>query len=413
MRSVINEMTKNSKKPTLLVLASTFPRWNDDTEPRFVYDLCLRLKEEYTLIVLAPHEKGAENKEVIEGLQVYRYRYAPDFLEILAYEGGISAKLKGNKLNYLILPFFFLGQWIAIIKLLKQYPIKAIHAHWLIPQGILALVARLVSRNKPAILCTSHGGDLYGLNDPISKTIKRYVIKNVDAMTVVSYAMQDEIKKFVPTAKQVVVAPMGTDLSNLFIPDDSVKRKPYQLLFVGRLVEKKGLQYLLQAMPDIIKHYPETCLNIAGTGPEQALLEVLVKELKLTKHVFFLGRLSHQALVNEYRQAAMAVFPFVQAKNGDVEGLGLVMIEAMGCGCPVIASDIPAVRDVIIDGKTGVLLESANSKDIATKILTLYTNTPARKKLVTQARKFVVNNFDWNISRNTYSDIIKRLSDNE
>ncbi len=404
-------MTQNSKKPTLLVLASTFPRWKDDTEPRFVYDLCLRLKEEYTIIVLAPHEKGAKKQEVIEGLQVHRYRYAPDSLEILAYEGGISAKLKGNKLNYLILPFFFLGQWIAIIKLLKQYPVKVIHAHWLIPQGILALIARLVSINKPAILCTSHGGDLYGLNDPISKIIKRYVIKKVDAMTVVSHAMQDEIKKLVPTAKQAVVAPMGTDLSNLFIPDDSVKRKSYQLLFVGRLVEKKGLQYLLQAMPDIIKQYPETCLNIAGTGPEQASLEVLIKELKLAKHVFFLGRLSHQALVNEYRQATVAVFPFVQAKNGDVEGLGLVMIEAMGCGCPVVASDIPAVRDVIINNSTGILSETGNKIQLTEKIIELLSHKDRRKVLAKKARKYMFDRFSWDKTAISYQALLQKLVD--
>ena len=256
-----------SNKPTLLVLASTFPRWKDDTEPRFVYDLCLRLKKEFRVIILAPHAKGAKKYEEIEGLLVHRYRYAPEGFENLAYEGGITAKLKGNKLNFLILPFFFLGQCLAIIKLLKQYPVKVIHAHWLIPQGILALMAKKISKNKPAILCTSHGGDLYGLNDPISKAIKRYVIKNVDAMTVVSSAMQNEIKKLVPEAKLPTIAPMGTDLKHLFTPDDSVCRKLNQLLFVGRLVEKKGLKYLLQAMPEILKNIQiHTCHISIYTG---------------------------------------------------------------------------------------------------------------------------------------------------
>ena len=131
-----------STKPTILVLASTFPRWKGDTEPRFVYDLCLRLKEEFSIVILAPHAKGTKLKEEMDGLQVHRYRYAPEGLENLAYEGGITAKLKGNKLNYLILPLFFLGQWLAILKLLKQQPVKVIHAHWLIPQGILALLAK-------------------------------------------------------------------------------------------------------------------------------------------------------------------------------------------------------------------------------------------------------------------------------
>ena len=397
-----------SNKTTLLVLASTFPRWKDDTEPRFVYDLCLRLKKEFRVIILTPHTKGAKKHEEIEGLLVHRYRYAPEGFENLAYEGGITAKLKGNKLNFLILPFFFLGQCLAIIKLLKQYPVKVIHAHWLIPQGILALMAKKISKNKPAILCTSHGGDLYGLNDPISKAIKRYVIKNVDAMTVVSSAMQDEIKKLVPEATLPTIAPMGTDLKHLFTPDDSVCRKLNQLLFVGRLVEKKGLKYLLQAMPEILKKYPDTHLNIAGTGPEQSNLKAQAKQLNIVKNISFLGRLSHQELVKEYREATLAVFPFIQAKNGDIEGLGLVMIEAMGCGCPVFASDIPAVRDVIVDGETGVLMNPGKAYLISKKILEIIENPKKALTISKQGREEVIKEFSWEISFAKYTKIIKK-----
>jgi len=86
-------------------------------------------------------------------------------------------------------------------------------------------------------------------------------------MTVVSSAMQDEIKKLVPEATLPTIAPMGTDLKHLFTPDDSVCRKLNQLLFVGRLVEKKGLKYLLQAMPEILKNIQiHTCHISIYTG---------------------------------------------------------------------------------------------------------------------------------------------------
>ena len=394
-------------KPTLLVLASTFPRWKDDTEPRFVYDLCQRLKSEFKIIVLAPHAKNTKKQEIFNELTVIRYRYAPERFEQLAYKGGITAKLKGNKLNWLLLPFFFLGQWIAIIRLLKNYPVKVIHAHWLIPQGFLALLAKAVSKNKPAVLCTSHGGDLYGLNDPISKTIKRYVIKNVEALTVVSTAMQLEVKKLVPDTDLPAVVPMGTDLQDLFTPDKSIQRKPFQLLFVGRLVEKKGLQYLLKALPEILETHPKVTLNIAGTGPKLENLKKIVDDLGLKKQVFFLGRLSHQQLVMQYRTATLAVFPFVQAKDGDVEGLGLVMVEAMGCGCPVIASDIPAVRDVIVDNNTGVLTEAGNKKQLAEKVMELLSYEDRRKALAKEAREYVLERFSWEVSAKQYSSIIK------
>jgi glycosyltransferase involved in cell wall biosynthesis len=275
------------------------------------------------------------------------------------------------------------------------------------------LLARRVSTNKPAILCTSHGGDLYGLNDPISKSIKRYVIKNVDALTVVSRAMQDEVLILVPDTKLPVVAPMGTDLHNLFTPDNSVKRSACQLLFVGRLVEKKGLKYLLKALPEIIKKFPNTRLNIAGSGPEQVALELQTRKLSLEGHVNFLGRLSHTDLVNQYRQATMAVFPFVQAKDGDIEGLGLVMIEAMGCGCPVVASDIPAVHDVLIDGVTGLLTPSRNIKKLVKNINELLSSPDKRQVIATKGREQVLNKFSWEASVKQYQSLLKKIIPNE
>ena len=396
------------QNPIILVLASTFPRWKNDTEPRFVYDLCQKLKNDFKIIVLAPHSIDSLAYEVMDDLRVVRYRYAPTRLETLAYEGGITAKLKDKTLNWLMLPFFFIGQWVAIIKLLRQYPVKVIHAHWLIPQGILALMARLVSKNKPSILCTSHGGDLYGLNDPISKAIKCHVINKIDELTVVSSSMQGKVGELVPQATIPTVAPMGTDLAGVFTPNESIQRIPYQLLFVGRLVEKKGLQYLLQALPEIIKHNPSITLNIAGSGPEQDNLEKLTSKLELKKHVSFLGRLTHEQLVTQYQTASIAVFPFIQAKDGDVEGLGLVMIEAMGCGCPVVASDIPAVHDVITDNKTGILVPPKNHKEIQKNILAFFVMPEEKKKLLgKKGRESILKKFCWSVVAQQYTSLIK------
>lgn len=398
----------HTKKPIVLVLASTFPRWKDDTEPRFVYDLCQELKQQFKILVLSPHCCGSKTHEILEGLNVFRYRYVPEKLEVLAYEGGITSKLK-NKFNWLILPFFFIGQWFAILKLLRQFPVEVIHAHWLIPQGILALAARLVSYKKPAIICTSHGGDLYGLNDPVNKAIKRIVIKNVDLITVVSTAMQDQINKLVSQSTMPIVAPMGTDLQKLFTPDKSVKRNLDQLLFVGRLVEKKGLRYLLYALPEIIKIYSQLTLNIAGTGPEQQALEALVDKLNIKNHVKFLGRLSHKQLVTQYRQATIAVFPFIEAKNGDAEGLGLVMIEALGCICPVIASDIPAAHDVITDRETGLLVKTASPHQLAKQIIFLLKSPELRESLAKTGHLFVKDNFDWDNTYKQYQVLLEQV----
>ena len=99
----------------------------------------------------------------------------------------------------------------------------------------------------------------------------------------------------------------------------------------------------------------------------------------------------------------------MKAKNGDIEGLGLVTIEAMGCECPVIVSDIPAIKDVIEDGETGLLVPPANSMLLATKINQLLATPEHATNLACQGRKKVVAKFSWEISEKKYLNLINNL----
>ena len=156
-------------KKKVLVLASTFPRWRDDTVPPFVYNLCKGMVG-YEVHVLAPHHAGSATEEVMEGVYVHRYRYAPESCEVLAYAGGILRKVKRSPLAALMLPAFFLGQWWSVLMLHRRYHFGVIHAHWIIPQGC---VAALVHRK---FLLTSHGGDLYALRSGLMVKLKRWIL---------------------------------------------------------------------------------------------------------------------------------------------------------------------------------------------------------------------------------------------
>lgn len=392
----IKSPDRSQPKPVLLVTTSTFPRWQGDSEPRFVYDLSRRLTPYVTVVVLAPHARGAARYECWEGMHIHRYRYAPASLETLAYEGGITANLKQHRWKALLLPLFFAGQWWAIRQLLKTYPITTIHAHWLIPQGLIAALALWGKHTKPTLVCTSHGGDLFGLQGKLSTYLKRWVVRRCQALTVVSHAMLPPMQALAGTpAPPISVIPMGTDLRHTFVPNPTVSRAPNQLLFVGRLVEKKGLPYLLHALQQLLPRHPDLQLIVAGSGQAQASWQQLSERLGISQHVTFVGRLEHTSLVRLYQTSTLAVFPFIQAPDGDMEGLGLVMVEAMGCGCPVLASDLPAVRDVIRHGETGQLVKAADSAALAASIDALLTNPKLRHALSVRALAAVQQGFDW------------------
>ncbi|MCU7801129.1 MAG: glycosyltransferase family 4 protein [gamma proteobacterium symbiont of Lucinoma myriamae] len=403
-------MTHQEKK-TLLILASTFPRWSDDKEPRFVYDLCLGLKDDFNIIVLTSHYPGAKPYEELNGLKIYRYRYAPAYFEKLVYNGGITTNLKNHKFKWLLVPFFFISQFVSILKLVKHYPVSIIHAHWLIPQGFLALLAMKFTNKPLELLCTSHGGDLFGLNDALSIKLKQWVLKKSDAITVVSSAMLKKAIELVPEVKEKSsVVPMGTDLKYLFIPQKTINRSKNLLLFSGRLVEKKGVDTLLYAFAKIKKKCSGCQLVIIGDGPEKKKLQAISEKLNILQSIKFTGKLSHSELAIWYSKATIAVFPFKEAKNKDIEGFGLVMIEALGCECPVIVGNVPAVHDVIINNHTGILVESENIMDLTGNCLKLLENQKLAKKIGRQGRAHVLKNFDWHTSTLQYKEILMNLN---
>ncbi|MCU7958949.1 MAG: glycosyltransferase family 4 protein [gamma proteobacterium symbiont of Bathyaustriella thionipta] len=396
-----------STKKTLLVLTSTFPRWVDDTEPRFVYDLSQRLTGAFKVMVLTPHHAGAKRIEDMQGMTIYRYRYAPDSLETLVYNGGIVANLSASLWKWFLLPVFLMAQLGWIIRLLVKHEICVIHAHWLLPQAWLALIARKLLHRKVKIICTSHGGDLFALRGKLATRIKRWIVREVDELAVVSKAMQSKALELSPDLKDKIhVAPMGVDLQHTFIEQKQRSREARLVLFAGRLVEKKGVDTLIKAMQKIIKQDPEVHLKIVGSGPQLGFYKALTNEFELARNITFQESVSHKELVQCFASAAVAVFPFRPAETGDVEGLGLVMIEALGCLCPVIAGDVAAAHDVITDNKSGLLFPSGDDAILAEKIIFLLNHKDIAKKLAKAGCEYVISKYDWPVVSTRYESLL-------
>lgn len=393
-----------SDKKKLLVLTSTFPRWNGDHEPPFVFELCRRLQNCFDVLVLAPHAPGAKSREMLDGIDVIRFRYFFSKWETLAYRGGIMANLKQHVGNYLLVPCFLISQLVALYRILKREKIDVIHAHWLIPQGLIAIAARILCGTHYPILCTSHGSDLLGLPGAILSALKRWVMRRVDALTVVSQSMSEYARMLDAPADKLAVIPMGIDMVETFIPAYRDEEETAELLFVGRLVEAKAVGAIIQAMPAILAVNPEVILSIAGEGPEETRLKALAKTLGITNKVHFLGAVPNDALPPIYRRATVFISPSL------MEGFGLTLVEALACKCAVIASDLPAVRELIIDGETGFIISPGNHEEITSKVLTLLANRTLRQSLAHSGRESVLGRFDWDTVAGNYSVLLHELA---
>lgn len=396
--------TECARKPRLLILTTTFPRWPDDHQPPFVFELARRLTTHFDIDVLAPHAPGAERRELMNGLQIHRFRYAPARLELLAYDGGIPAKLRRSPLYGLLLPGFLLAQAWATWRLLRLRRHVAIHAHWLIPQGLWGGMFKGCVRPPARLLVTAHGADIFAFNGAPGRWLKARALAMADAVSVVSRALQQRVLPLIDHPEHLHVASMGADLAERFVPAAVPVSAPV-LVFAGRLVEKKGLADLLAAMPQVLTTQPDARLLVIGDGPLAPELRDQAKRLGIADAVEFLGSLPNAAVPEVLRRGRLAVLPFRPAP-GDEEGLGLVAVEAMGCGLPVVAGDVPAIRDVIRHGHNGWLVPSADPAALASAILQLLGDPALAEQLARQGRHDALGRFDWAVVTERYRRLL-------
>lgn len=397
----------DSKRPTLLVLASTYPRWSGDHEPGFVHELAKRLTERFHVIALVPSAPGAAAREMLDGVEVIRYRYAPRRFETLVNDGGIVTNLRRHRWKVLLLPTFVLLQAWKVLRLMRTRRVDVVHAHWLLPQGLIVALLNKLWRTCPPFVVTSHGADLFALRGRGFNAMKRFVVRRAAAVTVVSEVMNQELAGIGAQVSKVSVQPMGVDLAGKFAPDHAVVRSPDEILFVGRLVEKKGLRHLIDAMPSILRAFPSAYLTVVGFGPEEGERRAQVDSYGLHDKVHFTGALSQADLPPHYQRAAVFVAPFVAASSGDQEGLGLVCLEAAGCGCPVVVSDLPATRNVLPEGAGNIRVAVGDSKALANAVVEMLVRSGAHRRGAEACRETISEKFDWRAVSRSYVNILE------
>ena len=391
---------------SILVLTSTYPRWSDDTTPKFVESLCEEyVGHGYEVLVLAPHYAKAKKNENSKGINVFRFRYAPSHQENLAYEGGLLHNIKDKPIiNTFKLCSFIFFQFVSALFLLHKYKITVIHAHWLVPQGFVAvLIKKIIFWRRINVLVTVHGGDAYGIKGSLYEKIKKWICNSCDSVTAVSEAVASSLG----LSKKVFVRSMGVSALDYFVPLYDHSRK--DLLFVGRLVDKKGCSVLLEAMQIVLKSDPDVKLHIIGDGPELEELKNLCSKLSIKTNVIFLGAMPQKEILRWYQTASVFIMPSIIADSGDQEGLGLVAAEAMSCKCPVIASDLMAVRDLVTNDLDGLLVNPNDKKDLANAIVKLLRNPEIGIRLGNNAREKIVSKFDWSVVGDEYMEEINRL----
>nr|WP_321467043.1 glycosyltransferase [uncultured Desulfobulbus sp.] len=395
-------------KPKLLVVTSTFPRWPDDTDPPFVYELSRRLTDTFDVTVHTPHYPGALENEQMGGVRIHRFRYFFTDFERLAGGQGIVPKLRRSKLYYFLLPFFLFAQFFSLLLLIVKIRPDVIHAHWLIPQGFWAIAAKKIF--KIPVIITAHGADVFSFRSQALNMVKKWIVNNADRMVTVSSALARVLCDDTHSHRQPDIIPMGVDAS-LFSPEK--KRQAIRdqfgihgpfLLFVGRLTEIKGGQYLIDAMPKVIEQFPEAKLLIVGHGEMEQELRAQARMYGFEEVVLFAGGIANMQLPAYYATADIFIGPSIQLEGGDIEGFGLTFVEAMMSGCLVIGTRVGGIEDIIQDGDTGYLVPPADANVLSAKIVDVITAINQLNIMRVKARNAAVGQFDWNLITAKYKN---------
>ena len=411
--SFIYTPTQSRGMKNVLVTATTFPRWRNDTEPNFVFVLSSLLSRKYNVVVLAPHYPNARKFEVIRNIKIYRFPYFyPSRLQKLCYNGGILENIKKSFIARIQIPFLLISEFYHVAKIVKKEKIDFIHSHWIIPQGFIAAIIKKLFRIP--FVSTAHAGDIFPIKKGILRTLARFAINNSSYVTANSNFTKKTILS-ISGSKSIEVIPMGVDLSK-FSPEKKDLRLRQKLniqnefiLFVGRLAEKKGIEYMIKAMPIVLRQLPKSKLAIVGDGPEMGKLKNLVKELNIENSIIFVGKIRNEELPKFYATADVFVGPSIVTDKGDTEGLGVVFLEAIASGTCVIGSNVGGIPDIIKHNKTGILVEQKNPSQLAHSIVDLLKNKKLQQKLKKSAINHIKSTYSWNIVAGKFDKIYSRI----
>jgi glycosyltransferase involved in cell wall biosynthesis len=217
-------------------------------------------------------------------------------------------------------------------------------------------------------------------------------------VTISRYSLEKIQQHYGIDANKVRIIPNGVDVEK-FKPTENVDAVRQQfglgnepcVLFVGSLIPRKGLPFLVEAAKKIVKEQAQTKFLIVGEGPIKNQLATWLEAANLSGNFMFLGNLKEDTLLATYSCADVFVLPSIQ------EGQGIVLLEAQAAAKPVVAFDVGGVNEAVRNGETGLLVERGRNGELADALLRLLSDRALRQKMGANGRKFVAENFTWDI----------------
>lgn len=403
----------------IIVVTSFFPTKTHPNVPKFVEEQVRAFKQvrrDIDIVVLSP-AYGQVVDEKTDDYRLVQFNYwLPRKNQVLA-GSGIMPTLRRNKLLWFQVPFLTICQFFSLWGLVRRERPDYLYAHWFTLQGINAGLVSMLT-GVPYVV-TSHSSDvaIWKKIPLVGGPIVRFFIRRAKAVTVVSSRSLEKVKQFFSPAEwstvqtKIKVIPMGVDAAALAPPtktnlpvDSNIPANAFVILFIGRIVEKKGVTYLLKAFAEVAatrKAEPKGStkqdiqLVIGGDGKILPELKQEAKDLGISDQVYFAGFVSGDAKRALLNRADLFAVPSIIADDGDAEGLPVSLMEGLACKKVCIATNESGADDILNDGQNGFLIPQKDVAALTAAINHCLNLSPTEQTKIQTAAAKLSGEFDW------------------
>ncbi len=301
-----------------------------------------------------------------------------------------------------------------VARIIKESDVQVAAFGAAAPLGLLSSSMKRAGVQKTVAL--THGHEVWWAKVFPFNLALRKIGTTVDSLTYLGEFTQRAIARSLSKGsaeKMIKIAP-GIDVDHFSPQDSSQLRRNLRLenkrviVSVGRLVHRKGQDHLIQALPEILKSVPDAHILMVGQGPYLSHLKKLVEDLNLVDHVSFIGRIQYAQLPQYICVGDVFIMPSRSRFFGlEVEGLGIVYLEASACGLPVIAGSSGGAPDAVLEGVTGIVVDGENNNEIAAAAIKLLNDLDGARAMGLAGREWIIENWRWEIWSERFNKLLQ------
>jgi glycosyltransferase involved in cell wall biosynthesis len=387
----------------IVMVTSSYPRFPGDSVGTFMEPIAKSVAARgHEVHIVAPWHPLVTRAAEEDGVRFHFFKYAPvPSLNVFGYAAAMRADVSLRGAAYAAAPLAMLAGWRAARQVAAEYTASVMHGHWVVPGGAIAAAA---ARSLPLVV-SLHGSDVYVAETLApARRVARSVFRRARAVTACSSDLARRAVALGADPQSTQVVPYGVDV-NRFRPDPAARaalRRTLQLgdetsliFSAGRLVRKKGFEYLIDAVATIPERV-DVVLAIAGEGDLGSELRGRAASAGLGARVRFLGNQNQDAVAGWLAAADVIVVPSVRDDSGNVDGLPNVVLESLASGTPLITTPAGGIGAVVESGRTAVVVPERDPAALALAIESLAGDRQARGRLGDAARRLVTDRFGWN-----------------